>query len=72
MNSSLNKKSLLKDYRKSIEIRNRLMHYKTEPSSKVVLKVNRYLDYSQHKPHNQSAILLKQCQHKETLPKLIK
>lgn len=46
MHSSLNKDSLMKDYQRSMQIKNRIMHFKTEPNNRVSLKVNRYLSSS--------------------------
>lgn len=42
MNSSLNNKKLLDDYRRSMQIKKRITHFKTE-ENKVVLKVEKYL-----------------------------
>lgn len=48
MNSSLNKENLLKDYNRSVQIKNRLVHFKTEQNNKVILKANRYLNKSSY------------------------
>jgi hypothetical protein len=42
MNSSLNNKKLLEDYRRSMQIKKRLSHFKTE-ENRVVLKAEKYL-----------------------------
>ena len=42
MSSSLNNKKLLEDYRKSVQIKNRLSHYK-KSQNKIMLKVQKYL-----------------------------
>lgn len=42
MNSSLNNKKLLEDYRRSMQIKKRITHFKTE-ENKVVLKAQKYL-----------------------------
>jgi hypothetical protein len=41
MNSSLNNKKMLDDYRRSIQIKKRITHFKTE-ENKVVLKAEKY------------------------------
>ena len=43
MSSSLSSKLMDRDYHRSIQIKNRLMHFKTEENQKVMLKANRYL-----------------------------
>jgi hypothetical protein len=43
MSSSLSSKLMDRDYRRSMQIKNRLMHFKTEENQKVMLKANRYL-----------------------------
>jgi hypothetical protein len=43
MNSSLSNKIMDRDYHRSVQIKNRLMHFKTEGNQKVMLKANRYL-----------------------------
>lgn len=45
MNSSLNSKKLLEDYRRSIQIKKRITHFRTE-ENKVVLKAERYLGHA--------------------------
>ncbi len=45
MNSSLNSKKLIDDYRKSTQIKKRISHFKTE-QNKIVLKVEKYLSGS--------------------------
>ena len=42
MNSSLKNKKLLEDYRRSMQIKKRITHFKTE-ENKVVLKAEKYL-----------------------------
>jgi hypothetical protein len=42
MNSSLNNKKLLEDYRRSMQIKKRITHFRTE-ENKVVLKAEKYL-----------------------------
>jgi len=46
MSSSLSKDSMMRDYNISMQIKNRLSHFKTQPNNKVVLKANRYLGSS--------------------------
>lgn len=48
MNSSLNRENLLKDYNRSVQIKNRLVHFKTEENNKVTLKANSYLNKSSY------------------------
>jgi hypothetical protein len=45
MNSSLNNKKLLEDYRRSMQIKKRITHFKTE-ENKVVLKAEKYLGHT--------------------------
>ena len=66
MNSSLSNKLMDRDYRRSLQIRNRIMHFKTQENQKVMLKANRYLG-----SHHQSASNITQKTHlKEPLPQL--
>ncbi len=41
MNSSLNNKKMIDDYRRSIQIKKRITHFKTE-ENKVILKAEQY------------------------------
>jgi hypothetical protein len=51
MNSSLNNKKLLDDYRRSMQIKRRITHFKTE-ENKVVLKAGKYLGSTPSKTGN--------------------
>lgn len=49
MNSSLSKDSMMRDYHRSLQIKNRLSHFKTQGNNKVVLKASRYLGVNNSK-----------------------
>jgi hypothetical protein len=46
MSSSLSKDTMMRDYHRSMQIKNRLSHFKTQPNNKVILKASRYLGSS--------------------------
>lgn len=58
MNSSLNSQKLIRDYRKSVQIKNRITHFKTE-ENKVVLKAGKYLGMQTSNKNIQSSELFK-------------
>ena len=47
MNSSLNNKKMIDDYRRSIQIKKRITHFKTE-ENKVILKAEQYFSKTSH------------------------
>lgn len=68
MNSSLNNKKLLDDYRRSMQIKKRITHFKTE-ENKVVLKVEKYLGNTNKSSNARSQDMFKKLiESPESLP----
>lgn len=65
MGSELSRKSFLKDYQRSEQIKKRLMRYEREQNNKVCLKADKVLSVSRHR-HSLLTARLK----KEPLPRL--
>lgn len=55
ISSCLNHTNLLNDYRKSLQIKNRLLHYQIEKDKRVVLKMGKYLSGSSSKKRFQKS-----------------
>lgn len=67
MNSSLNNKKLLEDYRRSMQIKKRITHFRTE-ENKVVLKAEKYLGKTNSSNAKSEQMFLKIVESPEGLP----
>jgi len=49
MGSDLNRRGMLQDYERSMQIKNRIMRYQTEHNNRVSLKADKVLSANQHR-----------------------